>query len=168
MSTYRFYPMTKEMAARITSWKYEEPYSLYNMDENEDGISELMNGDYYYVADWQDRLVGFLCSGDSARVPGGYAANLYNNGALDIGFGLRPDLTGRGKGQNFLTQCMSFLQRQFKTQNFQLVVAEFNERAVKVYERTGFVKRSSFKSKVNEREVGFQAMNYSVQGGSIG
>lgn len=166
MSTYRFHPMTKEMATRISSWKYENLYSFYDMEENEDCISELMNGDYYYALNGQDLLVGFLCSGNSARVSGGYEVNLYsNNKTLDIGIGLRPDLTGRGEGQSYVTQCISFLQDQFKAQDYQLVVAKFNERAIKVYERTGFVKGISFKSKVNEQEVEFIAMK--LEGGKL-
>ncbi len=161
MLIYRFYPMTRDKAIEISNWKYEEPYSIYNMEESDECISELLNGEYYYVLDLQKSLVGFICSGNSARVPGGYEVGLYNNNeTLDVGLGLRPDITGLGKGQEFLTHCISFLKDQFKVQNFQLVVAEFNKRAIKVYERTGFAKGLSFKSKVKDQEVNFIVMSY--------
>lgn len=109
----------------------------------------------------QNFVVGFICVGDSARVPGGYSAGIYNdNSNLDIGLGLRPDLTGKGLGQGFMSDGISFLDRQFRNVNYRLVVAEFNERAIKTYERTGYVKGIRFNSKVQEQEVSFISMNY--------
>lgn len=161
MSTYHFLPMTEEYASLICHWEYPEPYHLYNMDGDAESISELLNGDYYYVLDSMHSLVGFICSGNSARVPGGYPIGIYNNNQyVDIGLGLRPDYTGSGKGVNFLSQGMEHLKNKCSVQNFQLVVAIFNERAIKVYERVGFIKGSRFKSKVDDQEIDFIVMNY--------
>ncbi|MCU6713189.1 GNAT family N-acetyltransferase [Paenibacillus sp. J5C_2022] len=161
MSNYRFYLMTKNIATQISTWKYEDPYSFYNMDESDECISELLSDEYYYVTNDQNALIGFLCSGNSARVSGGYKAGLYNdNEILDIGLGMTPEITGLGKGQEFLINSILFLKENFKVQKFQLVVAEFNERAIKVYERAGFMKGMNFKSKVKTQEVDFIVMNY--------
>ncbi|MET3937532.1 hypothetical protein ABIC22_000344 [Paenibacillus sp. PvP094] len=104
MLRYRFYPMTKDRALQISKRQYEYPYSMYDMDGSEDSLLELMNGEYYYALDEHDALIGFICVGESARVPGGYAAGIYRDlTKLDIGLGLKPDLTGNGKGQAFLS-----------------------------------------------------------------
>ncbi|MBY0216296.1 GNAT family N-acetyltransferase [Paenibacillus illinoisensis] len=161
MSHYRFYPMTKDRALQISKWQYEYPYSLYDMDSSEDSILELMNGEYYYALDEHDDLIGFICVGGSARVPGGYAVGIYTDlRKLDIGLGLKPDLTGNGKGQGFLLEVLSFLNNQFSGREYQLVVAAFNERAIKVYERIGFVKETHFMSKYEEKELEFISMSY--------
>lgn len=164
MTTYYFHPMSEEYASLIAHWKYKKPYSMYSMDGSYDCISELMNGDYYYVLDNLNTLVGFICNGNSARIPGGYEIGIYNDSKyLDIGLGMRPEITGKGRGLEFLTHCINFLKEQFKAQNFQLVVAIFNERAIKVYERTGFIKGIIFKSKVEDLDVEFVVMNYSLE-----
>ncbi|GAB1157086.1 GNAT family protein [Paenibacillus illinoisensis] len=161
MSRYRFSPMTKDRALQISKWQYEYPYSLYDMDSSEDSILELMNGEYYYALDEHDDLIGFICVGGSARVPGGYAAGIYTDlRKLDIGLGLKPDLTGNGRGQEFLSEVLSFLNNQFSGREYQLVVAAFNERAIRVYERIGFVKETHFLSKYEEKELEFISMSY--------
>lgn len=161
MTKYRFSPMTMEYAVQVSAWKYPEPYSIYSLEENDESISELMSGEYFYALDRQNAIAGFICKGDSARVPGGFPAGIYNDaGVLDIGLGLRPDWTGQGKGRDFLLEGISFLNKQFKPLRIQLVVAEFNERAIKTYERSGFVKGISFSSRVGERETEFVSMTY--------
>jgi ribosomal-protein-alanine N-acetyltransferase len=156
--------MTEEYASLISHWNYKAPYSMYSMDGSNDCISELMSGDYFYVLDNLNTLVGFFCNGNSARVPGGYEIGIYKNGCyLDIGLGLRPDLTGKGRGLEFLSVCINFLKERFKAHNFQLVVAIFNERAIKVYERAGFIKGIIFKSEVEDQDVEFIVMNYSLE-----
>jgi ribosomal-protein-alanine N-acetyltransferase len=164
MNTYNFQPMTEEYASTICNWKYHGPYSIYSMDGSYECICELMNSEYFYVMDNENSLVGYICSGNSARVPGGYQIGIYDNSKhLDIGLGLKPDFTGKGIGQQFLSQGINFLKEQFKVQSFQLVVAMFNERAIKVYERTGFIKGLSFKSKVDDQEIDFIVMRNSMK-----
>jgi [ribosomal protein S18]-alanine N-acetyltransferase len=164
MNTYNFKPMTEDNASAICNWKYDGLYSIYSMDGSNECICELMNGDYFFVMDNTNGLVGYICSGNSARVPGGYQNGIYDNSRhLDIGLGIRPDFTGKGIGQQFLSQGINFLKEQLKVQNFQLVVAMFNERAIKVYERAGFIKGLRFKSKVDDQEIDFIVMKNSLK-----
>jgi RimJ/RimL family protein N-acetyltransferase len=58
--------------------------------------------------------------------------------AIFYGLGLRPDLTGRGLGLAFVTAGLEFARELFGPSRFVLDVAEFNERAIRVYERAGF------------------------------
>ena len=57
---------------------------------------------------------------------------------VEIGLGLRPDLTGRGLGlQFFLGRCL-VREATFGDERVVLNVAAFNERAITVYRRAGF------------------------------
>ncbi|WP_410769368.1 GNAT family N-acetyltransferase [Fontibacillus sp. BL9] len=156
-----FEPMTRDQAAVLARWTYEGTYSIYSMDDSDECINELMNGEYFLGVDPQrnNEVIGYICSGNSARVPGGYPAGIYEQSdCLDIGLGLRPDLTGKGIGQSFLIEAMGFLSVKYATTSFQLVVAAFNERAIKVYERAGFRRGDCFPSKVEDRKIEFLAL----------
>lgn len=156
---YSFFSMTEGIARIISSWTYPEPYNLYDMDGSEECISELMNGDYFYVKDRINDLIGFVCNGNSARVPGGYEIGIYNNpDILDIGLGLHPELTGKGLGSEFLAQTVQFMSSRFAKTKFQLVVAAFNSRAMKAYEKVGFHQEEFFQSSVTERQIPFVVM----------
>lgn len=156
---YHFHPMTEEQASIIGSWQYEEPYSLYSMEGCDSSIKEMLEEEYYYAVDNENELVGYISFGDSARVPGGYAVGIYEDEqVIDIGLGLRPDYTGKGKGREFVTDAVNFLRKQGRGECVQLVVAAFNERAMKVYERAGFVRGISFTSKIGEQDYEFLAM----------
>ncbi|MEK5057984.1 GNAT family N-acetyltransferase [Paenibacillus sp. FSL H7-0326] len=159
MQSFRYYLMTEEYAASIAEWTYEESYSFYNMDGSEETISELMNGEYYYVLNDDNELFGFICIGESARVSGGYEVGIYNDdNCIDLGLGLAPSRTGMGNGAHFMADSIKFIIEEYQTSNIQLVVAAFNERAIKVYERVGFVKSQWFKSRVGEEEIDFVLM----------
>jgi len=134
-------------AEEIITWMYEDEYSMYSFSGSKEELNELMNGDYYSALD-QGRLIGYICSGQSARVPGGFTIGLYDEQEyMDIGLGLKPSLTGKGLGFDFLKQSIKFLNNKLNTTKFRLVVAEFNERAIKVYERAGFIRFQEFYSK---------------------
>jgi len=55
-------------------------------------------------------------------------------GVVEIGLGLRPDLTGQGLGGEFLAAGLEFAGAR----HYALAVAAFNHRAIAVYERAGF------------------------------
>ena len=80
------------------------------------------------------------------------------DGALDFGLGLRPDLTGRGLGSEFVAAGLAFMQSRFPSQAIQLRVAAFNQRAIKVYQRAGFVEVERFLNRTNGGEYDFIRM----------
>lgn len=95
-------------------------------------------------------LVGYFCFGEDARVPAG--AGLYANGPLDVGFGMRPDLVGRGLGQEFVEAGLEFAFEVYSPESFRMTVAAFNRRAVRVYEDLGFIVLAEFGRRVSNGE----------------
>lgn len=90
-------------AKKISKWIYKEFYSIYSMNESNDCINELLNGDYFSVSDIKNNLVGYYCFGESAEVPVGNRFGVYNfNDITDVGLGIKPDLRGQGLGVNFV------------------------------------------------------------------
>jgi ribosomal-protein-alanine N-acetyltransferase len=131
--------MNDEEARAVVSWRYEAPYDFYDMTKDQEGLEELLGPHErcrgHYAVRSGDELVGFFCSGPGGQVPGfDYA----DDGSLDIGLGLRPDLTGKGLGLEFLLAGLEFGRRRFAPAGFRLAVATFNGRAIQVYERAGF------------------------------
>src|SRR5579884_792904 len=98
-------PMTEATAREMLSWRYEAPYDFYNSDPEsvEEDVAEALEGSQYSVRDARGELVGFLAFGECAQVPGGHRAGAYTGeDVVDIGLGMRPDLTGKGLGLPFM------------------------------------------------------------------
>ena len=51
--------------------------------------------------------------------------------------GLRPDLTGKGLGRDFVDAGLRFAAQRYGDPSCELAVAAFNERAITVYGRVG-------------------------------
>lgn len=117
-------------------WKYEEPYSFYDMTADLDDYNELVNEALRNKNEWfeahaDDELVGYFCL-------------CIENDNIDIGLGLRPDYCGRGMGKQFLTDIICFIERSYAYSTLSMDVAAFNKRAIKVYNSCGFKETHSF------------------------
>jgi [ribosomal protein S18]-alanine N-acetyltransferase len=152
-------------AKQISSWVYQEPYSIYSNDGSESCIEELLNGQYFSVTDIENNLIGFYCFGEAAQVPAGRQSDVYHEkDVIDIGLGIRPDLCDQGIGFEFLSSGLEFAKSGLASKRFRLTVASFNKRAIKVYERIGFEKVSSFKRIAGIEEMEFEVMILSGTG----
>jgi ribosomal-protein-alanine N-acetyltransferase len=138
-------PITRADAVEISRWRYGEPYSMY--DGNPASIASLLEPRYLYHAVYDDNggLAGYFCFGEDARVTAGRQLGVYERElALDVGLGMRPDLAGRGLGLEFVLAGLRFASGAYSPPAFRLTVASSNRRAVRVYERVGFVTVESF------------------------
>ncbi|MGH3134947.1 MAG: GNAT family N-acetyltransferase [Gaiellaceae bacterium] len=143
-------PMSQDEAEAIADWRYEPPYDFYDWPADERDLAELLDaaqrGESYFSArDSTGRLVGFLSFRCEADI-------------VSLGLGLRPDLTGRGLGQSFLDAGLAFAREHFAPSYFRLGVADFNARAIKVYERAGFVTTRSYMHETNGSLFSFVEM----------
>jgi RimJ/RimL family protein N-acetyltransferase len=138
--------MTAAQAHEIATWRYTGQYALYNPDETmlDEYSAMLLEPHYAYHAIYDDTtLVGFCCFGEDAQVPGG---DYSLPDTLDIGLGMRPDLTGQGRGTLFLGAILEFAQRQYRVKHFRTTIATFNHRSQRVFEKAGFHPTQTFVS----------------------
>ncbi len=130
----RIREITEADARDFASWHYPEPYSLY--DSSPDDVDSYLDpgNAYSTIVDDDDQTIGFCCFGRDARIPGG----TYDDEAVDVGVGLRPDLTGQGRGRVFLEFVLEEAGRRFGGRPLRTTIAAFNERAQHLVMRAGF------------------------------
>ena len=138
--------LTAERADNILSWKYEKPYDFYNNKRSEEGMRELIGGSYYAIVDESRQLIGYFCTGASAQVPIGHQYGVYEEGLVDMGLGMNPCLTGKGKGYAFCSFILRFLEEKHEDVPIRLTVATFNKRAIHLYAKLGFIREDEFSS----------------------
>jgi [ribosomal protein S18]-alanine N-acetyltransferase len=136
--------MTEEYAKQILTWKYEAPYDLYNNEESSESLNELLENPYYVVLNTDETLIGFFCIGSAAQVPFGNTVGAYTEDISDIGIGMNPTLTGKGFGAEFFSFILSYILETYKVNSLRLSVAAFNQRAIHLYTKLGFVKEMEF------------------------
>jgi len=139
--SFTFTFMNETDARMVQTWKYEEPYTIYNYASSEEGLAELLEprSPHYAVRNEQGELAGFFCYGTCAQVWENTTPALYSEDqTVDIGLGMRPDLTGKGLGLGFVEAGLTFACEQFAPRHFRLFVLSFNKRAMRVYEQAGF------------------------------
>lgn len=152
---YFFQKLTQSNALLIANeWKYPGKYSFYDFSADKEDYEEFIDsekrGDSYYQVLLEDDLVGFLC---------------YTLDGLttDIGIGMRPDLTGKGLGNEYLKACIDhIIQKHKRINTITLSVAQFNERAIKVYEKLGFKETVSFNQETNGDTYSFISMKKDI------
>jgi ribosomal-protein-alanine N-acetyltransferase len=131
--------ITPEDAHAISRWRYDGPYAVYDGDPT--SVDALLRPRYFYhsVYDERGELAGYFCYGEDAQVRAGRRLGVYEReSALDIGLGMRPDLTGRGLGEDFVRAGLRFARETYSPPAFRLTVATFNRRAIRDYESAGF------------------------------
>jgi [ribosomal protein S18]-alanine N-acetyltransferase len=149
---FSFTQLSQEDAEAIAAWRYAEPFSFYDWTADPDDLRELLEpalrGEKYWAAkDDEGALVGY------------FSFEPKDERTLEVGLGLRPDLTGRGLGSSFLAAGLEFARARFSPERFVLAVATFNERAIKVYERAGFARERIYMHSTNGGEWEFLEMS---------
>jgi RimJ/RimL family protein N-acetyltransferase len=138
-----FRPMTRLDAEQVAAWRYAGDYAMYNVAHDQaseavDYMADPANG--YFAAYDGSELVAFVSIGADGRVPGWS----YDERAIDVGTGVRPDLTGRGQGWRFIEQALAFVASRTGAMPLRATVAAWNDRARVATERAGFVRVGSF------------------------
>ena len=144
----RIVTMTPDFAAAVTTWRYPEPYGTYSLTGTDPAFFlEPANG-YVALVDDAGTLIGYRCFGPDGRVPG-YD---YDDDALDTGGGLRPDLTGAGRGAEAIATGLAYGWERFRNDAFRVTVASFNARARRAVESLGFRPVARFRASTNDAE----------------
>ncbi|MED0970175.1 GNAT family protein [Bacillus paramycoides] len=150
---YVFTVMTQKEAEEIAhNWHYEGEYSFYNMEADQEDLAEFLNGEmrgnHTFSVKENDTTIGF------------FSFCKINNRTVDMGLGMRPDITGNGLGLKFVNAGLDFSKEKYGCNYIALSVATFNERAIKVYKRAGFEAVGTFIQKTNGGCFEFLKMNY--------
>ena len=146
---YTFVPMNKEYATTIVdTWKYENEYSIYDYSHEAEHMlnSEGWGRGIFAVLSQEGDLVGELSieffdeQGQYTQYHDYRDEALINQRELWVGWGLRPDLVGEGRGAEFVMACVEYAVRQchYRGEYARLGVARFNQRAIKAYGKAGF------------------------------
>jgi [ribosomal protein S18]-alanine N-acetyltransferase len=151
--TLRFTPMDEANARRFVRWQYQPPYDLYNMAETPEAVEAAVS--YFLdpaihctaITDEAGDLLAFCTFGRDGQVAGGD----YSAEALDIGMGIRPDLTGQGLGGRFAQAVLDFARYTFHPPAFRVTIAGFNRRAQRVWQKAGFRPVETFEALHNGR-----------------
>ena len=113
------------------NWNYDGVYAFYDMvadiEDYEEIMSESKRGDNYFSVIDGENLYGFFCV-------------VQADDNIEIGLGMKPEHTGKGKGLEFINNILVYVKTHYVYDSILLHVASFNIRAIKVYEHAGFVK----------------------------
>jgi ribosomal-protein-alanine N-acetyltransferase len=146
--TLRIRPVTADDVRVFAAWRYDPPYDVYNQtDPIDQAVAYFIRPDVQcHVLVEDGHVAGFCTFGHDARVPGG----AYPDGAIDIGLGVAPHLTGRGRGREFVDAVIRHARSAFPGYGLRVTIAEHNRRAFKVWSGAGFTQVERFET---EREI---------------
>ncbi len=149
---YAVVPMNEAQAREYLAWTYPAPYDFYTVRPQDRkaelaGILARAGDDYYAVLDGGGALVGMY-------------EYTFIEDMMEIGLGLAPDRTGQGLGLDFVRRCVTFGREAYGHRGpVVLLVADFNLRAIRVYEKLGFRTAATVTRPAHDREVTFLFMS---------
>lgn len=151
MMTFHFCPLETQHALEILNWQYSAPYDIYNFQEENHttDLNYLIDPCHHFFAilNLQTKLEGYCSFGKDGQVSGG----CYTAPALDIGMGMRPDLTGKGYGKVYAQAIAQYGAQHYQANRLRVTIAAFNQRAQRVWQQLGFRLVETFK-KSNSQE----------------
>ena len=127
--------LTAADAEDIVTWRYPEPYSMYDIGCEAATFTDAANR-YFGVRRGPD-LWGYCCFGAEARVPGDGDEGVEPQ-ILDIGAGMHPGFVGSGHGADFMRSILGFATGTHSALRFRVAIAEWNERAARTVRQLGF------------------------------
>jgi ribosomal-protein-alanine N-acetyltransferase len=141
-------PLTTADVRAIETWRYPSPYDRYDLAADPGDVDIMLaaagSGEGWFAAD--DAETGELV---------GFFEFVVLAGEVEIGLGLRPDLTGLGLGPAYIESGLAFARDRWAPVRFALDVYPWNERAIRAYEHGGFTRGDRYVRSFddgNERE----------------
>lgn len=133
---------TEADVRRFAEWRHPPPYDVYDIPGPVDKAVGyfLRPSTNCHVIVEDDEVAAFFTFGSDARVPGGD----YSTPARDIGLGMRPELTGQGRGRSFIDAVVEFAR--VGDMPLRVTIAVANLRAIRVWSNAGFREVQRFAS----------------------
>ena len=135
---WRIVPMTQAYAEAIARWAYPEPYAACGAAPDGEMWADCMGGESVACVDADGAVCGYFCFGRGARIPT-LSGDAYDESALDMAFGLRPDLCGHRHSGAFLGFGMRYAQETLGACALRVTAAGVNARAIRACEKVGFI-----------------------------
>ena len=131
MMSMKIEPLSQSNAEEIANhWHYEGIYAFYDMQADPEDYEEILSpearGDHYYQVLKNDELYGFFC-----LFP-------VDKDKQELGLGMKPEYCGKGQGKEFLQIILRFIEENLSAKILTLSVADFNQRAQRLYLNCGF------------------------------
>ena len=120
--------LTVDEAERPLGWRYADRYATYDVK----GALGVDRG--FFAVEDDGELVGFGCVGAEARVPGVED----EPGTVDVGYGMRPDLVGQGRGHSFVAAVLDYVTERNPRARLRMSIFGWNGRSRRVAEGHGF------------------------------
>lgn len=149
--TYHVTPMTPAYAQAIAGWHYEGVYTFYDMDQDPEDLEDLLD-----PVNWPDAYFAVL--NEAGELVGFFVFSL-DGTAVELGLGMAPAFTGQGLGEGFVQAGLDFARRRYCPRAFRLRVAQFNQRAIRVYEKAGFTPGKAYRQTTNSDVYEFICMD---------
>jgi len=128
-------PMTEEEGREVCRWRYPEPYHLFRWPPWDDMVKQEREfGDPHIRA---RQYLSVRTSDDERLV--GYVQLFPMERTVRIGMGLRPDCCDRGWGVHLTRLVVQEAARRRPDAEIDLEVEKWNRRAIRTYEKAGFV-----------------------------
>ncbi|WP_061994354.1 GNAT family N-acetyltransferase [Clostridium sp. ATCC 25772] len=156
---FNFRPMDNKYAKEILNWHYDKEYSFYDMEFDSEDLEEfLMNMKRNY---WENK---FVVLNKNENLIGIFSYEFKDN-VMEIGLGLKPNLTGKGIGESYIRAGIEYGKNKFKYNKniIKLAVASFNKRAIKVYERLGFKETGRYIENISDKKYEFIIMTLNLE-----
>jgi RimJ/RimL family protein N-acetyltransferase len=120
--------LTVEEAEEPLGWRYPGQYATYDTE------GPLAHDRGFFAVEGDDgELVGYGCVGAEARVPGVEE----EAGTVDVGYGMRPDLVGQGRGREFVGTILARVVAEHPAARLRMSILRWNARSRHVAEAHG-------------------------------
>jgi ribosomal-protein-alanine N-acetyltransferase len=136
----------------INDWHYDGVYSFYDMKADEDDLKLFTD-----KTNWKNVIFAVLNNSNELI---GWSSFYIEDEVVWLALGLKPELTGKGLGEQFVSDCIQFIKsNSYLNQSvIKLEVALFNQRAIKVYNRVGFAESTRIIKSTHIGELDFLQM----------
>lgn len=152
---WRLVPMTEEHGRQICDWRYDGDYAIYNWKPWEE-----MEKTGEEFADPEIRAQQYCSAIDADGQLCGFAQLFPMVGVTRLGLGLRPDLCGHGWGSRFVEMIVEAAKRRKPGDEIDLEVLTWNARAIRAYEKAGFVRTDTYVRQTPTGPAEFHCMVY--------
>lgn len=148
---FRILSMTQENAQMIADqWKYEGIYSFYDISADPEDYQEFvtpdLRSDKYFEVYGKNGLIGFFVVEPEAH------------SKIELGLGLKPELCGKGLGKDFLCAIENYVGTHYNFKTIVLWVAAFNKRAIRLYQKCGYIQTGEEERQTNGATYRFLCM----------